>query len=72
MSGRAQPRWTGIPCGHPPEPVAWRDDGGRFVCHCARILDPTQAFPFESQGSRLLLVFCDGCGCHVLVWEEPA
>lgn len=54
--------WRELPCGHPPDPVAWLVWGG-WTCHCGRLLDPMDAFPMD--GAPGPVVGCDRCGCHV-------
>lgn len=55
--------WREVPCGHPPDPLAWDNNGERFSCHCGSSLDVRRAIPVpEAPGP---VVPCDGCGCHV-------
>ena len=60
--------WRGIPCGHPPDPVAMRNQQGKWVCHCGMLADEFSAMEEPGIGK---LVQCYGCGCHVLLGERP-
>jgi len=57
--------WHEVPCGHPPDPVAWMGEDGA-ACHCGRLLngDPTLPGP-DTRPDIQALVACQKCGCYV-------
>ncbi len=55
--------WREVPCGHPPEPVAWLSPSGP-VCHCGCGLDTTNVMQLND-GRQL--VPCGKCGCYVSI-----
>lgn len=60
--------WREVPCGHPPDPVAWNSPNGP-VCHCGTDLDPAQGIDIpEAPGP---VVLCQNCGCHVACPAPP-
>lgn len=58
--------WRNVPCGHPPDPIAWQLPDGYYVCHCGCTLDPEHAIDdgvdADAPGP---IVPCSKCGCHV-------
>jgi hypothetical protein len=53
--------WRPVPCGHPPDPVAWLCEGG-WACHCGKSLDPARKSMVIDAYD---IVQCGGCGCAV-------
>lgn len=65
--------WREVPCGHPPEPVAMRTPGARWVCHCGWLLEPERAISDGiDDGAPGPLVPCAKCGCYVAIPTEHA
>ncbi len=64
---------AGKGCGHPPSPVAMRRQDGLYVCHCNRVLNPAKAHEVPDGAPKPPgpLVYCNGCGCHVALVEQP-
>jgi hypothetical protein len=67
--------WTGVPCGHPPDPVAlWVWTGHSHlscpVCHCGWALTLQNALPDRPEGASGPIVPCVQCGCYVAVPDE--
>jgi hypothetical protein len=56
--------WREVPCGHPPEPMAWIGADGPF-CHCGGGLDESRALPLPADARVAALIPCDKCGCVV-------
>ncbi len=59
-----QPRefWREVPCGHPPDPVAWHNGAGH-VCHCGNGLDDAKGIAVAAAPGPVVL--CQKCGCNV-------
>jgi hypothetical protein len=55
--------WRGVPCGHPPDPVAWIIEG-KPTCHCGWYIGDAAPCGSHVDGT---IVPCQQCGCHVLI-----
>lgn len=64
--------WRNMPCGHPPEPVAWWIVPDGPTCHCGRILDSTAGYEDPASGAPGPLVRCGECDCRVAISPKPA
>jgi hypothetical protein len=57
--------WRGVPCGHPPDPVAMYGRDGDPICHCGWYLGEEDGR--EVEGAPGPVVLCQKCGCHVAI-----
>jgi hypothetical protein len=55
-----------VPCGHPPDPVAFVKATGDAICHCGCMLDRSLAH-MTAPGAPGPIVMCTKCGCNVAV-----
>jgi hypothetical protein len=56
--------WREVPCGHPPDPVAWVNPDGSAICHCGWQLARGEAH-IRFDDSQI--VSCGKCGCYVAI-----
>lgn len=58
--------WRNVPCGHPPDPIAWLLPNGIYTCHCGHGLEATDAISEGGEeGAPGPIVPCSKCGCYV-------
>lgn len=59
--------WREVPCGHPPDPIAWMGDDHAPICHCGCILDgsPLPDDCVDLPPEIEFVIPCGKCGCAV-------
>jgi hypothetical protein len=59
--------WREVPCGHPPDPIAWVGDDCLPICHCGSFLggSPLPSDCVDLPPEIEFVIPCGKCGCAV-------